>query len=83
MLPGILKYDLLDEQAENAIVQEESTRKLRLILSDSPVNEVISSENACVFSEFTVNFQVNGSDSHGNSVIFRVNAAFCIENDGK
>ena len=82
-LSGFLQYDLLGEHREDTADQEENVRKLRLKLSDSPVFEVISSENACVFSDFTINLQVNGSDSHGNSVIFRVNAAFCIENDGK
>ena len=82
-LSGFLQYDLLGEHREDTADQEENIRKLRLKLSDSPVFEVISSENACVFSDFTINLQVNGSDSHGNSVIFRVNAAFCIENDGK
>ena len=81
MLPGILKYDLLDEHTEKAIVQEESTRKLRLILSDSPVIEVISAENACVFSDFTVNLQVNGSDLLGNTINFRIFANLCVEND--
>ena len=81
MLSGVLKYDLLDEHTENTIAQEENTRKLRLKLSDTPVIEVISSENSCVFSDFTVNLRVNGSDSHGNPVIFRVNADFLLEND--
>ena len=83
MLSSVLECDLLGEHTEKAIVQEENTRKLRLKLSDTPVIEVISSDNTCVFTDFDVNLQVNGSDSHGNPVIFRVNAAFCIENDGK
>ena len=82
-LSSVLECDLLSDCKETTAVQEQEGRKLRLKLSDMPVFEVISQENACVFSDFTVNLQVNGSDSHGNSVIFRVNAAFCIENDGK
>lgn len=57
MLSSVLKFDLLDEHTENTIVQEDNTRKLRLKLSDSPVIEVVSLENACVFSDFTVNLQ--------------------------
>ena len=81
MLSGVLKFDLLDEHTESTIVQEENTRKLRLKLSDSPVIEVISAENACVLSDFTVNLQVNGSGLHGNTIKFRVFANFCVEND--
>lgn len=81
MLSSVLKFDLLDEHTENTIVQEDNTRKLRLKLSDSPVIEVVSLENACVFSDFTVNLQVNGSDLHGNTIKFRVSANFRVEND--
>ena len=82
-LSSVLECDLLSDYKKTTAVQEQEGRKLRLKLSDTPVFEVISQENACVFSDFTVNLQVNGSDAHGNPVIFRVNAAFCIENDGK
>lgn len=81
MLSSVLKFDLLDEHTENTIVQEDNTRKLRLKLSDSPVIEVVSLENACVFSDFTVKLQVNGSDLHGNTIKFRVSANFRVEND--
>ena len=81
MLSSVLECDLLGEHTEKAVSQEENTRKLRLKLSDSPVIEVISAENACVFTDFTVNLQVNSSDLHGNSVSFRLSAGFCVEND--
>ena len=81
MLSSVLKFDLLDEHTENTIVQEDYTRKLRLKLSDSPVIEVVSLENACVFSDFTVILQLNGSDLHGNTIKFRVSANFRVEND--
>ena len=82
-LSSVLECDLLSECKKITVIQEQVGRKLRFKPSDTPVIEVISQENACVFSDFTVNLQVNGSDAHGNPVIFRVNAAFCIENDGK
>lgn len=82
MLSSVLECDLLGEHTEKAIVQEENTRKLRLKLSDTPVIEVISAENACVFSDFTVNLQVNSSDLHGNPVVFRLSAGLCVEYDG-
>ena len=80
-LSGFLQCNLLGEHTEKNIVQEENTRKLRLKLSDSPVIEVISAENACVFSDFTVNLQVNGSDLHGNTIKFRIFANLCVENE--
>ena len=82
-LSQVLHLNLFSDSTENAPIQEEISRKIPLKVSGTPVIEVISAENAWVFSDFTINIQVNGSDSHGNSVIFRVNAAFCIENDGK
>lgn len=81
MLSKVLQRDLFSEQPENAADLVPKGRKLRLKLIDSPVIEVISAENACVFTEFAVNLQVNGSDSHGNPVEFRISANFCVEND--
>lgn len=80
-LSSMLQCDLLGEQRESTVDREENVRKLRLKLSDSPVFEVISSENACVFTEFTINLQANGSDPHGNPVKFSISANFCVEND--
>ncbi len=80
-LSGFLQCDLLGEHREDAADQEKNTRRFRLKLSDSPIIEVISAENACVFSDFTVNLQVNGSDLHGNTIKFHIFANFCVEND--
>ena len=80
-LSGFLQYDLLGEHREDTADQEENTRRFRLKLSETPVIEVISSENACVFSECEINLQVNGSDLHGNTINFRIFANFCVEND--
>ena len=81
MLSKVLQRDLFSEQTENSADHTPKGRKLRLILSDSPVIEVISAEYACIFSDFGINLQVNGSDSHGNPVNFRISANFCVEND--
>ena len=81
MLTKVLQCDLFSEQTETAAVHAPKGRKLRLKLIDSPVIEVTSSENACVFSDVAVNLQVNGSDSHGNTVNFRISANFCVENN--
>ena len=81
MLSKVLQCDLYGEQPEIATEHVPRGRKLRLKLIDSPVIEVVSAENACVFTEFAVNLQVNGSDSHGNPVNFRISANFCVENN--
>lgn len=81
-LSKILRCDLFSSYRAVISYQEPTARKLRLKLVDSPVIEVVSTENACVFSDFTVDLQVNGSDSHGNPVNFHLTAGFCVENDG-
>ncbi len=80
-LSDVLHYDFLSESSHSSGEQEQKARKSRLKLSDSPVIEVISAENACVFTDFGINLQVNGSDSHGNPVNFRISANFSVEND--
>ena len=80
-LSDVLHYDFLAESSHSSGEQEPKARKSRLKLSDSPVIEVVSAENACVFTDFGINLQVNGSDSHGNPVNFRISANFCVEND--
>ena len=80
-LSRLLHCDLFSGYRDTSPHQAPTVRKLRLKLSDSPVIEVISAENACVFTDFTVNLQVNSSDLHGNSVSFRLSAGFCVEND--
>lgn len=81
MLSKVLQRDLFSEQPENAADHEPKGRELRLKLIDSPVIEVISAENAFVFSEITVDLHVIGSDSHENPVDFHISAGFCVEND--
>ena len=83
ILSDVLHYDFLAESSHSSGEQEPKARKSRLKLSDSPVIEVVSAENACVFTDFGINLQVNGSDLHGNPVNFRISANFCVENDDK
>ena len=81
VLSKVLQCDLYGEQPEIATEHAQRGRKVRLKLIDSPVIEVISAENACVFTEIAIDLQVNGSDSHGNSVNLRISAGFCVVND--
>ena len=83
MLSTVLQCDLFAEQTESSPIQEQTGRKMRLKLRDTPVIEIISPENACVFSDIAVDLHVNSSDSHGNAVNFHISANFCVENDGE
>ena len=76
-----LHCDFLSESSHSSGDQGQKARKLRLKMTNSPLVEVVSLENTCVFTEFSVDLQVNGSDSHGNPVNFRISANFCVEND--
>ena len=80
-LSRLLHWDLFSGYRDPLPQQMPTARKLRLKLTDSPVIEVISAENACVFTDFTVNLQVNSIDLHGNPVNYRLSAGFCVEND--
>ena len=80
-LSALFSCNFLADVDENVGNPKEIGRKIRLIPCKQPVIEVISAENACIFSDFDINLQVNGSDSHGNPVNFRISANFCVEND--
>ena len=80
-LSALFSCNFLADCDENAVNQEEINRKIRLNPCKLPVIEVISAENAFEFTKFGINLQVNGIDSHGNSVNFRISANFNVEND--
>ena len=61
----------------------EISRKIRLNPCKLPVIEVISGENACNFSEITVDCHVTGIDQQGNAINFRFIAPFSVENADK
>ena len=81
LLSEVLQRDLLSEQTESNPIQEQTGRKMRLKLRDSPVIEVIAPENTCDFSDFAIDLHVNAIDSHENPVNIHVSANFCVEND--
>ena len=78
-LSTVLHTDFLADSDENTVNQEEISRKIMLNSCKQPVIEVISYENACNFSEITVDCHVNCVDQHGNAVKFRFFAPFSIE----
>jgi len=77
-LSALLHTDFLIDSDENTVNQEEISRKITLNASKSAVIEVVSHENACIFSEITVDCSVNCVDQHGNTLKFRFFAPFCI-----
>ena len=80
-LSAVLHRDLLSDHPEIISVQEPSGKVIRLKLTESPVIEVVASENASIFSAGSVEIRVNGSDLHGNPVDFYIFANFCVENN--
>ncbi len=80
-LSQLLQCDLLKEHTESSPIYEPTARKMRLQLANSPVIEVVSLENSCVFSDIDVNLHVIGSDSHGNPIDINISAGFCVKND--
>ena len=78
-LSTVLHTDFLTDSDENTVNQEGISRKIMLNSCKQPVIEVISYENACNFSEITVDCYVNCVDQHGNTIKFRFFAPFSIE----
>ena len=79
-LSALFSYNFLADCDENAVNQEEFSRKIRLNPCKQPVIEVISGENACNFRELTVDCRVTGVDQQGNAINFRFIAPFTAEN---
>ena len=77
-LSAILCCDFLTKSSKSTGNQEEISRKITLIPCKSPVIEVISHANACIFSEITIDCSVNCIDQQGNALKFRLFAPFCI-----
>ena len=82
-LSVVLSRNFLADVDENEVNQEEISRKIRLNPCKQPVIEVISGENACNFSEITVDCHVTGIDQRGNAIDFRFIAPFSVENTDK
>ena len=77
-LSSVFGTDFLADFHENAPQQHENACIFHVNARKSPVIEVISHENACDFSEITVDCSVNCVDQHGNALKFRLFAPFCI-----
>ena len=78
-LSEVFRCNFLADFEGNDGNQEENSRKIRLNPCKQPVIEVISGENACNFSEITVDCHVIGVDQQGNAINFRFIAPFSVE----
>ena len=77
----LLHYDFFAVDRNTAANQEQKARKLRLNMTENPLIEVISEENACEFPEYEVDLRISGSDLHGNTVQFHLFAPFSVKSD--
>ena len=82
-LSALFSCNFLADCDENAVNQEEISRNICLNPCKQPVIEVISGENACNFSEITVDCRITGVDQQGNAINFRFIAPFSVENTDK
>ena len=78
-LSAVFCCNFLADFDEMTVPQEEIRKKIRLNPCKQPVIEVISGDNACKFSEITVDCRVTGVDQQGNAINFRFIAPFSIE----
>ena len=77
----LLHYDFFAIDRNTTANQEQKTRKLRLNMTENPLIEVISDENAYEFPEYEVDLRISGSDSHGKSVKLHLFAPFSVKLD--
>ena len=80
-ISALLHYDFFAVDRNITANQEQKARKLRLNMTENPLIEVISDENAGKLSEGTVDFHISGSDQRGNPVEFRISAGFSVKSD--
>ena len=75
----LLHYDFFADESKSTANQEQKARKLWLNMTEKPLIEVTSEENACEFSEYEVDLRISGSDSHGKSVKLHLFAPFSVK----
>ena len=78
-LSSVLDTDFFADLPTNAPQQHEKACIFRVNARELPVIEVVSHENACNFSEITVDCSINCFDQHGNALKFRVLAPFALK----
>ena len=78
-LSAVLRCDFIPRHTENTADLQPTERKMRVILGESSEISVRFPENPCEISAGTIDFRVNGSDFHGNTIEFRITAPFSLE----
>ncbi len=80
-LSEVLQCDFMPQRAANGDDSHAKERKLRVIITENPVITVKSPGNAVDFTVGTVDFRLNGSDSHGNTIDFCISAGISVISD--
>lgn len=80
-LSEVLHCDFMPQRASNGDDSHAKERKLRVIITENPVITVKSPGNAVDFTVGTVDFRLNGSDSHGNTIDFCISAGISVISD--
>lgn len=80
-LSEVLRCDFIPHRASNGDDSHAKERKLRVIITENPVITVKSPGNAVDFTVGTVDFRLNGSDLHGNTIDFCISAGISVISD--
>lgn len=78
-LSAVLRCDFIPRHTENSADLQPTERKSHVFLGESSEIAVKFPENACEITAGTIDFRVNGSDLHGNTIEFRITAPFSLE----
>lgn len=79
ILSSVLRYDFIPRHAENTADSQPTERKMHVFLGESSEIAVKFPANACEITAGTIDFRVNGSDLHGNTIEFHITAPFTLE----
>jgi len=80
-LSQVLQCIFMPQYTANDSDTQPKERKLRLMFTENPVITVNSSGNAVDFTVGTVDFRLNGRDSHGNTVDICISAGISVISD--
>ena len=82
-LSEVLHCDFMPQRTANDDNLHATERKMRLIIPENTVITVNLSEIADDITVNAVDFRLNGSDSHGNAVEFRISAGKSVISDSE
>ena len=80
-LSEVLRCDFMPKHNENTENIHAKERKMHLIFTENPIITINSPGNVADITVATVDFRLNGSDSHGNAVEFQISAGISVISD--